>query len=310
MTKGRILFVSYPEIYIFVLQIEKNMNQETYTLEQIGKLVEKQGLAVFEITKMPAYNEPIVTPFVVIALNNRGWIRSEYDFEPDFFGEHDFTLLNPGHVMVALETSEDYHATLLIISHRFYEYLAEMYPDNYKYVNYYQTTFHLTDAQYEGIYSCMRALKNISILDHPFRDKLLVSQLDIMAHLTEVYCAENGFVPESKSGADLLLLRFHALIAENYRKSREVQFYAEKLCLSPKYFGTVVRQALGYSAGELIARYVMVQAKFFLRHSRKLSIQQISDRLGFSDQTAFARYFKSHSGLTPLEYREKKNKSS
>jgi len=296
----------YLDLYTFGPQIEKNMIQGTYTMDQIGKLVEEQGLAVFEITQMPVYNEPIVSPFVVIALNDSGWIRSEYDFEPDLFGKHDFTLLNPGHVMVALETSEDYHATLVIISKRLYAFLAEMFPDNYKYIHYYQTTFHLTDAQYEGIRSCLNTLKILSTLDHPFRDKLLVSQLDIMAHLTEVYCAENGFTPEAKTGTEQLLLRFHALIAENYCKNREVKFYADRLCLSPKYFGSVVRQALGYSAGELIARYVMVQAKFLLRVNRKLSIQQISDKMGFSDQTAFARYFKSHSGQTPQEYREGK----
>lgn len=130
--------------------------------------------------------------------------------------------------------------------------------------------------------------------------------MDIMAHLTEIYCTENGFVPEEKSGVDQLLLRFHSAIAENYTKHREVKFYADLLCLSPKYFGTIVLQALGYSASELISRYVMVQAKHLLRHHRKITIQQISDRLGFSDQTAFARYFKRHSGQTPLEYREGK----
>jgi AraC-like DNA-binding protein len=284
------------------------MEPNTPTLESIAKLVEAQGLAVFDITQMPVYGEPIIAPYVVIALNNHGWIRSEYDFEPDLFGEHDFTLLNPGHVMVPLETSNDYHATLLVMSHRFYEYLAEMFPENYKYVHYFQTTFHLTDKQYEGISSCLQMMKLLSTLDHPFREKLLTSQIDIMAHLTEVYCTENGFVPEEKSGVDFLILRFHEAIAQNYAKHRDVKFYADLLCLSPKYFGTIVRQTLGYSAGEQIARYVMVRAKNLLRHHRKLSIQQVSDRLGFSDQTAFARFFKNHSGQTPQEYREGKKK--
>ena len=282
-------------------QIEKRMEPNTPTLESIAKLVEAQGLAVFDITQMPVYGEPIIAPYVVIALNNHGWIRSEYDFEPDLFGEHDFTLLNPGHVMVPLETSNDYHATLLVMSHRFYEYLAEMFPENYKYVHYFQTTFHLTDKQYEGISSCLQMMKLLSTLDHPFREKLLTSQIDIMAHLTEVYCTENGFIPEEKSGVDFLILRFHEAIAQNYAKHRDVKFYADLLCLSPKYFGTIVRQTLGYSAGEQIA-------KNLLRHHRKLSIQQVSDRLGFSDQTAFARFFKNHSGQTPQEYREGKKK--
>ena len=282
------------------------MEKETPSLSMISKVVEERGLAVLDLTQMPVYNEPIVLPYVVIALNNSGWIRSEYDFESDLFQGHDFTLLNPNHVMVPLETSEDYHATLLIMSPRFYSILAEMYPDNYKYIHYFQTTFHLNDQQYEGMKSCLQTLRKINMLDHPDREKLLTAQIDIMAHLTEIYCAENGFVPEEKSGVELLMLRFHAAIAENFRTHRDVKFYADQLCLSPKYFGTVVRQTMGYNAGELIARYVMVQAKHLLRHHRKMTIQQVSDKLGFSDQTAFARYFKSHSGQTPQEFRERK----
>lgn len=282
------------------------MDKEALSLSMIAKLVEERGLAIIDLTQMPVYNEPIVLPYVVIALNNSGWIRSEYDFESDFFQGHDFTLLNPNHVMVPLETSKDYHATLVIMSRRFYSILAEMYPDNYKYIHYFQTTFHLNDQQYEGMKSCLQTLRNINMLDHPDREKLLTSQIDIMAHLTEIYCAENGFVPEEKSGVELLMLRFHAAIAENFHTHRDVKFYADQLCLSPKYFGTVVRQTLGYSASELIARYVMVQAKHLLRHHRKMTIQQVSDKLGFSDQTAFARYFKSHSGQTPQEFRERK----
>ena len=293
-------------LYIFAAQIVRKMDKETPTLSSIAKVIEERGLAVIDITRMPVYNEPIVLPYVIIALNNRGWIRSEFDFEPDVFKGHDFTLLNPNHVMVPLETSEDYHATLVIMSHRFYDVLAEMYPDNYKYIHYFLTTFHLNDQQYEGIKSCIQALSRINMLDHPDRERLLTSQIDIMAHLTDIYCRENGFAPEEKSGVELLMLRFHAAIAENFRSHRDVKFYADQLCLSPKYFGTIVRQTMGYSVGELIARYVMVQAKHLLRHHRKMTILQVSDRLGFSDQTAFTRYFKSHSGQTPQEFREGK----
>lgn len=288
------------------MQIVYKMTQETYTLEAMAEVVEKQGLAVFELTKMPVFEGPIIPPYVIIVLCNQGWVKAEFDFTPSELIAHDFTLLNPNHTLVPLETSEDYHVSVLVLSQRIFEYLAEMFPDNYKYIHYYENKFHLTDRQYEGIKSCFNQLKIVSTIEHPFRNKLLTSQLDIMAHLTEIYCTENGFVPAEKTGADKLLLDFHAAIAENYNKSREVQFYADLLCLSPKYFGSIVRQALGYSAGELIARYVMVQAKQYLLYHKNLSIQQISDKMGFVDQTAFARYFKSHAGISPQEFRGKK----
>ena len=59
------------------------MEKETPSLSMISKVVEERGLAVLDLTQMPVYNEPIVLPYVIIALNNSGWIRSEYDFESD-----------------------------------------------------------------------------------------------------------------------------------------------------------------------------------------------------------------------------------
>ena len=279
------------------------MKQNTISTRLIAEQVEKHGVAIFDITRMPVYDEPIVLPYVTIALVNSGYIQMEYDFDPIRLERHDFTLLSPDHILKAIETSEDFHVTILFMSHRFYAYLAEMYPDNYKYVHYYQNSFHYNELQYDGIKACMQVMKKLCTVNHQFRDKLLSSQLDIMAHLTEIYCTENGFEPKEKNSVQQLMLRFHTAVAENYHRHRDVKFYADLLCLSPKYFGTIVRQTLGYSAGELIARYVMVQAKHLLLHHRKMTIQQISDRLGFPDQTAFARYFKSHTGQTPQEFR-------
>ena len=282
------------------------MSQENHPFDRMAQQIEERGVMVYDITQMPVYGEAVISPYVMLALTRSGWMRAELDFETQVYHANDFSLLYPNHVLTPIETSDDFRSSLFVMSHRFYGILAEAFPDNYKYVQYYNNTYHLNEEQAAGILSCFQQLKILSTLDYPYRDKLMTSQVDIMAHLTEIYATENGFVLEEKSGVEQLLLRFHALIADNYNKSREVKFYAEQLCLSPKYFGTVVRQALGYSAGELIARYVMVRAKHLLHYHRKLTIQQVSDRLGFSDQTAFARYFKSHSGQTPQEYREGK----
>ena len=103
-----------------------------------------------------------------------------------------------------------------------------------------------------------------------------------------------------------LFYRFQNAVAKHFRESREVQFYANLLCLSPKYFGSVIKQQTGITAVEWISRYVIIQAKSWLRYRHDLSIQQVSYELGFSDPAAFARYFKANTGLTPKEFREQR----
>ena len=284
------------------------MKQEPHPIIQNTALIEEQGIAVLEnVTRMPAYGEPIVSPYFIVALNHRGWVRLEYDFKTIDFHEQEFAIVYPNHVLNALDSSDDYLVTLLVISPRFLALLREMYPNHLRFEFHFNSTLHLNNQQYEGINSCLRQLSVISRLDHPDRSELLVSQVDIMAHLTEIYMKQNGsLVVKESNSVQQLLIRFHATIAEHFCENHEVKFYADKLCLSPKHFGTVVRQATGIGASEWIARYVIIQAKHLLSHHADLTIQQISDRLGFSEQASFARYFKKHTGVTPTEYREEK----
>lgn len=283
------------------------MKDEGHFIVKSSDRLDEKGLVVIDdFTRFPLYGEPFLSPFFLIVLNHRGWLKLEYDFTPYEFREHDFTLIYPNHVLTFQESSEDFLATLIVFTRDFLELLRQMFPNHFKFSYHFHNIFHLREEQYNGLNICFKQLKLISTLDHPEQKELLAAQVDISAQLTEFYLKENNIIIDDKSATQQLLMRFHVAIAENYCKSREVRFYADKLCLSPKYFGTLVRRATGISAGEWIALYVMVQAKLLLSHHRDLTIQQISDRLGFSDQTSFAHYFKSRSGQTPLEYRERK----
>ena len=101
-----------------------------------------------------------------------------------------------------------------------------------------------------------------------------------------------------------LFNQFFDAIVEHYKENREVNYYAQLLCLSPKYFGNIIKQETGMSAGYWISHYVTTQAKMMLRSRRDLSIQQIGDDLGFDNQAIFSRYFKHVVGVTPSEYRQ------
>jgi AraC-like DNA-binding protein len=80
------------------------------------------------------------------------------------------------------------------------------------------------------------------------------------------------------------------LVKENFKEQREVGFYANKLCLTPKYLSKVIRDSSGSSAGEWIDNYVALEAKALLK-STNMTIQQISEELNFPSQSFFGKYF-------------------
>ena len=74
--------------------------------------------------------------------------------------------------------------------------------------------------------------------------------------------------------------------------------------MTPKYLSLLVKNVSNRTAGEWIDNYVVLEAKALLSSST-LSIQEISDRLNFANQSFFGKYFKQHVGISPTEYRKK-----
>ena len=100
----------------------------------------------------------------------------------------------------------------------------------------------------------------------------------------------------------LTFRQFIKLVSENYTQQRQVIFYADQLCMSPKYLSKLVKDVSGKSALEWIDSYVLLEAKHLLKYS-DMPIKEIVFRLNFSNQTVFYKYFKAHTGMTPTDYR-------
>ena len=90
----------------------------------------------------------------------------------------------------------------------------------------------------------------------------------------------------------------------NYKQSRDVAFYADRLCITSKHLSQVVKEVSGKSALDIIEEYVITECKALLL-STTMTIQQISDSLNFTTQSVFGKYFKRVTGISPSEYRNR-----
>ena len=96
--------------------------------------------------------------------------------------------------------------------------------------------------------------------------------------------------------------QFIKLVTEYHTQYRNVGFYADKLCLTPKYLSKLIKTATGRSAPEWIDAYVILEAKNLLKYSN-VTIKEIVYKLNFPNQSVFYKFFKARTGLTPTEYR-------
>ena len=96
--------------------------------------------------------------------------------------------------------------------------------------------------------------------------------------------------------------QFVELVRQNYKQERTLNFYADQLCITPKYLSQVVMQVSGKGAVAFIEKHVITECKALLT-STTMTIQQIADAMNFPSQSVFGKYFKRVVGVSPKGYR-------
>lgn len=162
--------------------------------------------------------------------------------------------------------------------------------------------------------------QELLLIDHMIRllweiansqDNLANNQLvvnNMLSTITSFYnelFAHQQFKPSAHRTANDIFDRFIGLVNNNYTEQHQLAFYAERMCITERYLGTVIRQTSGITAKEWIDKALIMAAKVKLRHSN-LQIAEITDALHFPNPSFFCKYFKRLVGCTPQEYRHGK----
>ena len=127
----------------------------------------------------------------------------------------------------------------------------------------------------------------------------------LMHHYDRLFHHQADDLAASRSREQTIFDRFIQLVNQHCHEQHQISYYADRLCLTERYLGTVIRQTSGTTAKDWIDRALITQAKVLLRHSDH-SVLQISEELNFPNPAFFSKYFKRLTAMTPLEYREGK----
>lgn len=165
--------------------------------------------------------------------------------------------------------------------------------------------FELSDEDTELIIKCCRYIaEKATHTDHPYRKQIMQHLLiTLFYEISYIFQKQRKTMPmRQKTHNEEVMEDFGKLLRDHYRKERNVEFYADQLCLTPKYLSTMIKKTSGKSVPEWIRFALVMDAKMQLKYSTQ-TVQQISEELQFPNPSFFGRFFKKHVGVTPLEYR-------
>lgn len=211
--------------------------------------------------------------------------------------------LMPGQIIEMLGASSNFQAYAIALSKRFIDMVNIPGWQNRYLEIYNNPTLKLDGDQLYVLRIFFTILhRAASNTENPFR-------LQVIENLIRVfYYGGISSSPNTDSQTpykNSIVRRFMELVQEHHQQERLIGFYADKLCITPKYLSKLVKENTGRSAGEWIENHVILEARAMLQ-SPNMTIQQIATALNFPNQSFFGKYFKRATGMSPKQYRQSK----
>lgn len=255
-------------------------------------------------------------PMNTVAFVKSGRVRIDINGTPVELRENDLFVCPPSTVFSDYLFSPDLEVKLLLLSNRIIQsFLRDKVGvwNQALYVHHIRTlTLKPEDADFfSNFYKMVRLFINAEPQQMPYRTDILQAVLCAgllgLCSALSLRIAEAeapGLAAHGGTGGGLgLFQRFLDLLSSGEIKRRPIAYYADRLCVTPKYLSAVCRQTSGKTAGEWIKEYTLEDIRHYLR-STDLSLKQVCDRLGFPNPSFFGRYVRQHFGMSPGAFRE------
>ena len=104
-----------------------------------------------------------------------------------------------------------------------------------------------------------------------------------------------------------LVERFMEIVEQSDGRIRRVDTFAQRLNVTPKYLSRLMKDIANRRPSDIILLFTMKAIERRLRFT-DMTMQQIAYDLKFANASFFGKYFREHSGMTPMEYRMKYQK--
>lgn len=282
-----------------------------FHLGALTEITEKPAAVLFAgPTAAPIPHLPLDRPhrnaFYKIGLCLRGSARLRVNLETYDLGPASLIVLSPYTIMQWAARSADCEALSIFFTKEFAAAGGGAGPDSFAFfAPDAHHVFPLPPAAAARLTALLHTIGQRYGAPHPYREQILRSLLQILLYDTApLYQAQHVASTTGRTRSQLIAADFKQLVNTHYATKRNLAFYADKLCITPKHLAETVKAATGKRAVAWLADAVLLEAQVLLQNPA-LPISQIAEALHFADPSTFGRFFRNHTGLTPARYRQR-----
>jgi AraC-like DNA-binding protein len=276
------------------------LNWRTYFNPQnIYSVGEDLILLDSQLMESPRY--PFKTDMLTATICIKGRAEGSANLQKIITQPNSFNVILPGQIITHDYQTPDFEARHIIMSSKFVDTLGldnrfSLFNSHNQVIS---TT--LSDYELEAILTFYKMLKwNITHKNDYILETVRHMTLAFFYGFSHTF--QKNITSKQTNRPQQLSDDFLSLVKKHFKQEHSLEFYANKLCITPKHLTTTIKTTTDCTAKEWIDKYLLLEAKALLK-STNLSIQQIADTLHFTSQDVFSKYFKHHIGITPKEYR-------
>lgn len=288
----------------------KNNEYKKLLVDELSDLIDPLGIKNFILSNhedIPvgfSFQEPFILDGIVfgICIKGQGLIR--INFKEYKINEHSIITLLPNQIITVIDKSDDFFMESLYFS---IDFIAELpFPKDFDIILNLTRNPCLTisgEIKQNLLEMHTFIVKQYYRANHIYRTQIIKGQLYIlMLEIGAIYHTNKIGEYDVSSRQEELTERFFKLLLAHKQENYNLSFYADKMCLTPKYLSTTIKKVTGSSIHKWINEAIIIESKLLLK-TTELTILQISEKLNFPNPSFFGRFFKDHTGITPLKYR-------
>lgn len=164
--------------------------------------------------------------------------------------------------------------------------------------------FRLTSDQQQQVADTLYFLQRKCALP-AFQGTMAHDLVHFLVREVATCCAQQApsEAPRRSTRGYWLTAEFKRLLSQYCTRERSLSFYADQLCVTPNHLSETVKVHTGRTAGEWVGEAVVLEAKVRLQDP-VFSIAHVANCLHFADQSAFGRFFRQATGVSPSVYRQ------